>query len=462
VRVIGFRRLRPRGSGLQPRRGLRPRWTLRLRLTLLYGALFLAAGAVLLTITYELVAHSQAAKGGIALRAKGPPGSQAQVYFTRPDQPLPAPKLPPGLPAPLEQTARQLQAQATVQIANARQSQLNALLTRSGIALGIMAIVSIGLGWLMAGRALRPVRTMSERARGISERNLHERLAVDGPDDELKELGDTFDALLARLESAFESQRRFVANASHELRTPITLERTLVEVALADPESDVESLRTTCRRVLAAGEQQERLIEALLTLARSQRGVTCQQDVDLADLAREAIRGRDTDQVMVEADLAQAPVTGDPALLERLVGNLVDNALRYNRPGGDVLVRTGTEQGESMLQVSNTGPVVPADQVQGLLEPFRRLDSERTGKPDGLGLGLSIVAAIADVHGAALRPQARPDGGLDVRLRFTPSASDAVAVHPAPDLVTLPTRWHAVQGQHSTPPPPGPNAVRGQ
>jgi signal transduction histidine kinase len=415
---------------------LRPRWTLRLRLTLLYGALFLAAGAVLLTITYELVAHSQAANRGVVLRTQAGPGSQ--MFFTRPDGPLPVPKVPPGLPEPLARTARQLQVQATAQIARARQSQLDALLTRSGIALGIMAIVSIGLGWLMAGRALRPVRTMSERARGISERNLHERLAVEGPDDELKELGDTFDALLGRLEAAFESQRRFVANASHELRTPITLERTLVEVALADPDADMESLRDTCRRVLAAGEQQERMIEALLTLARSQRGLTCREAVDLGGLAREAIRAHDTGQVTVEADLGEAAVIGDPALLERLVANLVDNALRYNRPDGELVVRTGTEQGESMLQVSNTGPLVPADQVQGLLEPFQRLDSERTGNPSGLGLGLSIVAAIADVHGAALRPRARPDGGLDVQLRFAAAASGTMTARPAPDLVTLP------------------------
>jgi signal transduction histidine kinase len=229
-----------------------------------------------------------------------------------------------------------------------------------------------------------------------------------------------------------------VANASHELRTPITLERTLVEVALADPDADMESLRDTCRRVLAAGEQQERMIEALLTLARSQRGLTCREAVDLGGLAREAIRAHDTGQVTVEADLGEAAVIGDPALLERLVANLVDNALRYNRPDGELVVRTGTEQGESMLQVSNTGPLVPADQVQGLLEPFQRLDSERTGNPSGLGLGLSIVAAIADVHGAALRPRARPDGGLDVQLRFAAAASGTMTARPAPDLVTLP------------------------
>ena len=184
-----------------------------------------------------------------------------------------------------------LAGRAKVVLHQQQSSQLDALVTRSGIALGIMAIISIGLGWLVAGRALRPVRTMSVRARGISERNLHERLALEGPDDELKELGDTFDELLARLESAFESQRRFVANASHELRTPITLERTLVEVALADPRSDAESLRGTCRRVLAAGEQQERMIEALLTLARSQRGLQSRHELELDELAGDALHG---------------------------------------------------------------------------------------------------------------------------------------------------------------------------
>jgi len=291
-------------------RRLLPRPTLRLRLTLLYGGLFLAAGTVLLAITYELVAHSpqissqQAVFVGRTIRPNGsppvlpapPPGAAIQIRDYAGKVSATFHKFSAAQRAQIEKLA----GKAQIVLHQQQSSQLDALLTRSGIALGIMAIVSIVLGWLMAGRALRPVRTMSARARGISERNLHERLALEGPDDELKELGDTFDELLARLESAFESQRQFVANASHELRTPITLERTLVEVALADPGADAESLRGTCRRVLAASEQQERMIEALLTLARSQRGIESRRELSLDEVVGEALQAVRPDGIRVE------------------------------------------------------------------------------------------------------------------------------------------------------------------
>jgi signal transduction histidine kinase len=317
---------------------------------------------------------------------------------------------------------RQLDAvrrQAETKIAQDRTSTLNQLLRKSGLALAIMTLVSIGLGWLMAGRALRPVRTMSNRARGISERNLHERLALAGPNDELKELGDTFDGLLARLETAFESQRRFVANASHELRTPITVERTLVEVALADPEADVESLRATCRRVLAASEQQERLIEALLTLARSQRGLEERAPLDLAEIAADVVRQVSSNGVRFESTLDAAPTSGDPALVERLMTNLIDNALHYSASdGGWARAWTGIRDGQPTLRVENSGSLIPADRVDALVEPFRRLDCDRVGHPGGLGLGLSIVSAIADAHGASLSARARAEGGLTVEVGF--------------------------------------------
>jgi signal transduction histidine kinase len=289
-----------------------------------------------------------------------------------------------------------------------------------------MAIISIGLGWLVAGRALRPVRTMSSRARGISERNLHERLALDGPDDELKELGDTFDELLARLESAFDSQRQFVANASHELRTPITLERALVEVALADPGATEESLRSTCRRVLAASEQQERLIESLLTLARSQRGVESSRELRLDELAGEVLQSVQPDRIQVESELGEAFTTGDPALVERLLGNLLENALRYNvERDGWVRVWTGVRDGQPTLAVANSGPVVSANEAAGLTEAFHRLNGDRTDTR-GVGLGLSIVEAIASAHGAELAVSPRPDGGLEVEVRF-PAVAPAFA-----------------------------------
>jgi signal transduction histidine kinase len=431
-----------------------PRRTLRLRLTLLYGGLFLVAGAVLLAIVYGLVAGSVTretvrAKGALVVSGRAGVHAPAPVAF-------PGPPITPsdakggvvfstqgggaaGLSVQLRAfngnvtrqfrklTAAQrrqllaFQQQAKQALDRQRTVQLDTLLTRSAVALGIMALLSIGLGYVMAGRALRPVRTMSTRARGISERNLHERLALRGPDDELKELADTFDGLLARLQTAFESQRRFVANASHELRTPITVERALVEVALADPAASTESLRDTCRRVLASSEQQERLIEALLTLARSQSGLAAHEHFDLAAVAADVCRGLAHDGIQLDLDLEPAQTSGDPRLVERLVANLLDNGLKYNQEHGWVKAWTGVRDGRPWLKVENSGPRVDAEQVAQLVEPFRRLNGERTvngGSPSGLGLGLSIVDAIAAAHDAQLATVPRPEGGLRVEVSF--------------------------------------------
>jgi signal transduction histidine kinase len=262
--------------------------------------------------------------------------------------------------------------------------------------------------------------------RQISEHNLHERLALGGRDDELKELGETFDELLGRLESAFESQRRFVANASHELRTPVTVERALVEVALADPNATVESLRETCGRVLVAGEQQERTIEALLTLARSQRGLRAHEPVDLAAVSADALAAAQDSGLHVEGRFEPSAVSGDPGLVERLVVNLVDNAVHHNVPGGWVKVSTGVlADGRATFAVENSGPAVPAEETAQLLEPFRRLNGQRTNHGGGVGLGLSIVDAIATAHGAELKVAARPDGGLAVLVAFPAAPNPA-------------------------------------
>jgi signal transduction histidine kinase len=421
-----------------------PRWTLRLRLTLLYGALFMMAGAVLLAITYGLVSHSspitrteQFVSADKAGPAKLPPpllpGNGGAIVISRgaggPVVQLRdyAGKLDATFKQAQQAQIRAVATKAKAALNHQRTAELDSLLTKSGIALAIMGFLSVGLGWLMAGRALRPVRTMSARARGISERNLHERLALAGPNDELKELGDTFDELLARLEKAFESQRRFVSNASHELRTPITLERTLVEVALADPDASVASLRDTCRRVLAAGEQQERLIEALLTLARSQRGIGSREQLDLGAVAAGVVEDVEANGVRLEPRLQQALTAGDQRLVERLIANLVDNALKYNQRDGWVTVWTGTRHHRPTVEVANTGPVVAADRVGELLEPFRRLNGDRSVSGEkvarrGLGLGLSIVDAIAGAHGARLSAMPRPAGGLVVEVSFPPPA----------------------------------------
>ncbi len=296
------------------------------------------------------------------------------------------------------------------------------MLTESGVALGIMAVVSIGLGWLVAGRVLRKLRTITAAARSISASSLYARLALDGPDDELKELGDTFDGLLARLEAAFGAQRQFVANASHELRTPLARQRTLIEVALADPKPSIAVLQDVCTRVLATGEQQERLIEALLTLARSQRGLDRREPIDLAALTAEIAATRQPEAELrgltLATSLSPAPALGDARLAERLVANLLDNAIRHNVAHGVVQVSTGTWAGHAVLSVSNTGPVIRPDHVAQLFQPFQRGGAGRTGTRDGLGLGLSVVAAIAAAHGAWLQANALTGGGLGVQAGF--------------------------------------------
>jgi signal transduction histidine kinase len=286
----------------------------------------------------------------------------------------------------------------------------------------LLFAVSVVLGWLVAGRFLRPLRTMTATARDISASNLHRRLGRTGRDDEFTELAATLDDLFQRLESSFEAQRRFVANASHELRTPLAAERTLLQVALADPNTTVESLRAACHDVLALGVAQERLIDALLTLASSERGIEQREPFDLAEIAATVLLARDEDArrcgVRVDRDLALAPATGDRDLVESLVANLVDNAIRYNHGGGWVEVTTAVVDRRATVTVRNTGVVVPPDDVARLFQPFQRLGGERLGHADGHGLGLAIVNAIAGAHGATVAPQALPDGGLAIAVSF--------------------------------------------
>jgi signal transduction histidine kinase len=368
-----------------------PLGTLRLRLTLLYGGLFLASGAGLLAITYALLAHHL---GGFAVGMEHAPRATRTIRIA----------------FPLPELERQ-----------ARAAALHQLLIQSGIALGIMAVVSIGLGWLVAGRALRPLRTMTLTTRQISADNLHQRLALQGP-RELKELGDTIDGLLGRLDGAFDAQRSFVANASHELRTPLTLGRALIEAALTDPGATIGTFRSACEDALAAGEQQESLIEALLTLARSQRGLGQRDPVDLDAIAIDVLQARESDATArglhIDAAISPAILLGDARLVERLVSNLVQNALRYNLPGGRVEMAVGTWAGQAALKVANTGPLVPAGEIERLLQPFQRLTTDRAGEHDGCGLGLSIVAAIARAHDADLGVRPAPGGGLHVEVTF--------------------------------------------
>jgi signal transduction histidine kinase len=295
------------------------------------------------------------------------------------------------------------------------------LLEVSWVVLALTAAASAVLGWFASGRVLRPVRQMTAKARTISAGNLDERLAVQGRNDEFKQLGDTFDDLLARLEASFEAQRRFVANASHELRTPLTVERTLLQVALADPDASAATLRATCEDLLASGREHERLLEALLTLARSERGLERREPVDLAAIvatvleqARPEIERR---SLQLATAFEPASTTGDPALEQRLIVNLVENAVAYCEVGGRVAVETAIDDARSLVSVANTGPVIPADQLGRLFEPFQRLGPERT--TDGHhGLGLSLVRAIASAHGATVTAAPLVGGGLTITVGF--------------------------------------------
>lgn len=365
-----------------------PGHSVRLRLTLLYGGLFLAAGVVLVALIYVLVRYSPFPVGPIA---PGAPGGQVG-----------------GGGEPATSLADQ-------------SGLLRRLLVNSGIALALLAVLAVVLGWYMAGRALRPVADMTATIRRITADRLDRRLAVAGPADEITELAATVDGLLDRLEAAFTAQRRFIANASHELRTPLTLQQALAEVALADPHADAAALRGVLDRVLAAGRQQERLIDALLTLARSQQGLHDRQPFDLAETARQLLSQHATGGPRIDATLEPAPASGDPALVERLVANLLDNALRYNQDDAWVGVTTGVESGRPHLRITNAGPVIPPEEVARLLEPFQRLKSGRRSTSDGLGLGLSIVAAVVDAHGGWLDVRPRPGGGLDVTVTLPPT-----------------------------------------
>jgi signal transduction histidine kinase len=299
------------------------------------------------------------------------------------------------------------------------------LLATSWLALALTTVASAFFGWIAAGRVLRPLRTITTTARTISAGNLHERLALAGPNDEFKQLGDTLDDLLGRLEASFEAQRRFVANASHELRTPLTLERTLLQVALADPDATIDTLRETCEELLAAGRDQERLLEALLTLASSERGLEHREPLDLARVMNHVAAATQPEAdrlgVVIEPLLAPAQLSGDRALIERLVANLADNAIRYNRPGGRVEMRTATDAGRALLTVTNTGPAIAPEDVDRLFEPFQRLGADRVTAGDGgggHGLGLSIARAIATAHDAAITAVPRNEGGLVVTVSF--------------------------------------------
>jgi signal transduction histidine kinase len=430
---------------------LHPQTTIRWRLTLLYGGMFLVCGAALLAVTYGLVSHAvtgngvvafgpapaaaspdgKAFAGGVAIPNRPSGGGPIQLHAT-PSSSLVIRGKEVKVPPTVSRLLRSATGQEAVRFVGRQQqiSDLHQLEIESAIALAIMAIISALLGWYIAGRVLRPLRTITATAQQISEANLHRRLDLPGPRDELRTLADTIDSLLARLESAFEAQRRFVANASHELRTPLTAVRALLEMAISDPRATVQTFRETCREALEESEQQEQLIDALLALAQGQRGLDYREPTDLATITGDAIKGiaseADERHLHLDVTLEPATVSGDRRLIGRLVSNLLQNAVRHNRPDGEVHVHVGAVGALASLTIANTGPVVPADEVERLLQPFQRLAPDRLGHRDGFGLGLSIVAAIAAAHDARLDVRPGEHGGLHVQVIF-PAAAPSIA-----------------------------------
>ncbi|GAB2940317.1 sensor histidine kinase [Streptomyces heilongjiangensis] len=388
---------------------LRP--TIRIRLTLLYGGMFLIAGILLLSIIYLLAA--QAINTGNQPLFKIIGGNDISVSSEQ----CPAVNANSSGNVPL--------ADFNAAIANCiddqRRAALDALLSRSLLALLGLAVIAFAFGYAMAGRVLAPLGRITRTARAVAGSDLSRRIELDGPDDELKELADTFDDMLERLQRAFTAQQRFVGNASHELRTPLAINRTLLEVHLSDPNAPAE-LQQLGKTLLATNERSEQLVEGLLLLARSDNQIVERKPVDLAEVATRAV-----DQVHAEAEAkkieirgerAPAVVQGNGVLLERIALNLVQNAVRYNvpGPGGWVEVTTELQQGQAVLVVTNTGPVVPAYEIDNIFEPFRRLRTERTGSDKGVGLGLSIVRSVARAHGGHIAAQPREGGGLVMRV----------------------------------------------
>jgi signal transduction histidine kinase len=387
----------------------RPRLTVRARLTLLYTGLFAGCGAIVVAVSYTLVAR---------LRAQGPGHGQqpsagdlarfaarcrSEELSAHPD------------PHVLVKCAAYFQQQGAQ---GQRDFTLSHLLQYSLITVGVVIALAAVLGWIFSGRALRPVHQITTAARAASGHNLSARVAPTGPRDELRELAETFDEMLGRLQAAFEGQQRFIANASHELRTPLAVMRATVDVVLDNPDATPGDLRAMAADIRVAVDHAEHLTGALLILARNERGLTVREETDLATAAEDVLDTAALGDRRVHTTLEPAVISGDPVLAGRLIANLVDNAIRYNIPGGDIWISTRTTAGSTQLTVANTGPVISPADASRIFQPFQRLH-DRTSQ-DGSGLGLAIVDSIAAIHGATIDARPNPGGGLVIGITFPP------------------------------------------
>ncbi|MCC5576502.1 HAMP domain-containing histidine kinase [Microtetraspora sp. AC03309] len=386
---------------------------LRMRLTLLYGGLFFVAGSALLWSTYLLTARAL--------------DQQFVMRLAKSD-------ITPALPdvVPTKISGQIFTSTVKTEVEQRAAGVLSEMLRSSLLIMILIGIVALVLGYLVADRALRPLDRVTETARRLSESTLHERIALDGPQDEVKRLADTFDGMLDRLHRVFDAQRRFIANASHELRTPLAINRTVLEVSLEEPAAS-EDLKALARALLGTNARYERLIDGLLLLAQSEQELTVRKPVDLRYIAHTVLDELDLAPrkraVTVHQDLRPAVVQGDPLFLERCLFNLLENAVKYNVRDGEVWLTVrddhdhradhrGDDGDGVVVTVENTGPQVPPYDVDDLFEPFRRLHGERIRSARGAGLGLSIVRAIVDAHGGTVTARPRPEGGLIVSVRL--------------------------------------------
>lgn len=389
----------------------RPRLTVRARLTLLYTGLFALCGGIVVAVSYLLVARLEPQVQGEQAPASFLAQCRSEQLSAHPNNRV------------LAKCNAYFQLQGAQ---HQRDFTLSHLLQYSLITLAVVITLAAILGWIAAGRALRPVHRITCAARAASEHNLSARVALRGPRDELQDLAETFDEMLGRLQAAFEGQRRFIANASHELRSPLAVMRATVDVVLDNPDSTPDDLRTMAADIRAAVDHTEHLIRALLILARNERGLTVHNEVDLATVAEDVLDAADMCDRRVHATLEPAIISGDPVLAEHLVANLVNNAIRYNAAAGDIWISTRTTAGYSRLTVANTGPVVNQADAERIFQPFQRLNDRASH--DGAGLGLTIVASIAAIHGGTVTADPRKDGGLSVTVTI-PSPAAAAQQH---------------------------------